>query len=148
MSISAFPWLMMFKGGEGVMWIIKVSHQHTLPLYFVLLCNSFKSVISSQSKLSTSYPNKIDHILSNHFGFKPRGVFKLCQTSKIEGFSKIVHSFQLLTNFARYYILDVCEGSEYAWICRFVERRVKPETELFCIGCWRVLSVGKTWNIL
>ena len=42
---------------------------------------------------------------------------ELCQISKMESFAKIVNGFQSLTIFAKRYILDVWQGSEYAsWI--------------------------------
>ena len=42
---------------------------------------------------------------------------ELCQIFKMESFAKIVNGFQSLTIFAKRYILDVWQGSEYAsWI--------------------------------
>lgn len=61
-----------------------------------------------------------------------------CQTSKIQlFFSEKVNGFQLLTNFAKWSILNVSQGSQYTSERYFV---ILPTSNLLEIIFWRRLS--------
>ena len=55
-----------------------------------------------------------------------RGVFRTCQTSKMKRFAKKVNGFQLLTIFAKRFILDVWQGSVNASVLMNIH------IQLFC----------------
>ena len=48
------------------------------------------------------------------FGSNSEVYSEPCQTSKMESFAKILSNYKLLSIFAKYSILDVSHGSEYA----------------------------------
>ena len=60
------------------------------------------------------------HKIVKHFSSLCEAYSVRCQTSKMEPLAKIVNHIQLFTVFAKCYILDVCQGSEYdrTYICR------------------------------
>ena len=43
-----------------------------------------------------------------------RGVFRTLANNKMEGFAKIVNGLHSLTIFVKRFMLDFCQGSEYA----------------------------------
>ena len=55
----------------------------------------------------------VDFIKLVRFTFKAEAYLEPSQTSKMELFMKTVNDFQLLTNYAKSFVLDVWLGSQY-----------------------------------
>ena len=79
-----------------------------------------------------------------------------CQTPKIELFVKIVSGWKLLTIFAKSFILDIWQGSEYAsgpneWLKKVQIRIYMQSYQMWSyIKAIQINTVinNKTWNII
>ena len=99
-EITVFYAVAVVQNLDQIFWVIPKTHNVTLPCFF--FCFFVFDKISAKNR-----PSK--------FSIEQKEAYlELCQTSKMECFLKIVNGYNQLTIFAKYFILDVWQCSEYA----------------------------------